>query len=187
MATTTPEFGFPVPQSTDDTQLWTKFEALATAVETVLNLPDAVEAHISTTIAPTSTSFATLPSPGPLSVSFTNPSSVYSLWVDLEFQAWVAGGGAGATTMQVGVAASGGMTWAANGFTTDGSGPVANGDNIFQGSAQATLVKAGYPVLIPAGAAAITFTMHALRSNTSNAVACNYPILRVKPRRFFKP
>lgn len=179
--------GIYYPSSADPPNGPAQMQALAAAVDTLLNLPDPVENHISTTIAPTSTSFATLPSPGPLSVSFTNPSTDYDLMVDLEFQAWVAGGGAGATTMQAGIAASGGMTWAANGFTTDGSGPISNGDNIFQGSAQATLVKAGYPVLIPAGASAITFTMHALRSNTSNAVACNYPIIRVKPRRFVVP
>lgn len=183
MATSTPEFGFPVPQSTDPPRGYEQIEDLALAVETVLNLPARAEAFVGNTIAITATGFATLPSPGPVAVSMTNPSTVYGLECDVEFSAWINPNGA--LNVQGGVAASGGMTWTANGFGA--GGPVANSDNMFLSATQSQLQHCCYPIIIPAGAAAVTFTLQAFRGNTAGSPAFNYPILRVIPRRFVAP
>jgi hypothetical protein len=178
-------YGLPYPASTDDPRVWEDMQALAAAINTLHDLPDDVEAHISTVIAITSTTFATLPSPGPLSASITNPSADFDLLVDITFSAWMNPNGA--SNVQGGVAASGGVVWAAaNSF--GGAGPRANSDNLFNSAAGATIQQcSGYPVLIPAGASAVTFTMQALRGSTGGSPAFNYPTLTIKPRRFIVP
>jgi len=183
MTANTPEFGFPYPQSTDPPRGYEQIQDLAEAIEAVLALPARSEAFVGNTIAITATSFAALPSPGPCQLTFTNPSSEYDLEVDVIFSAWIATGGANNVT--VGVAASGGMTWTANGFGA--GGPSANSDNLFTSSTTTGQQKSTYPVTIPAGAAAVTFAMQAFRGNTAGSPACNYPTLRVIPRRFIAP
>jgi hypothetical protein len=186
MTAYTSNFEIPYPQSTDDVQLWTKFQALAEKVDELLSLPDDVAAFVANVITTiTATSFATLPSPGPVSVSMTNPSSDFDLLCDVSFSAWMNNGTS--SNVQVGVAGSGGMSWAANGFGS--GGPIANSDNLIVGGGATVQQCGNFPVQIPAGAAAVTFTMHALRSGgtTTTLPSVNYPTLRVKPRRFVVP
>lgn len=176
--------GIYYPSSVDPPNGPTQMQALATNVDTLLDLPDDVAGFVNSTIAVTATSFATLPSPGPLAISITNPSSVYNLEIDVTFSAWMTVG-ATTTSVTAGIQGSGGMTWAAAGFGS--GGPIANSDNLFTNSAQFVQQAGHFPVIIPAGAAALTLTMHAFRSNTGASAAVNYPTLRAKPRRFIVP
>ncbi len=177
-------FGIPYPASTDDPRVWEDMQALANGVDTILTLPARVEGSVGSTISVTATSFATLPSPGPLAISITNPSADLHLEVDVSFSAWLAVGATG-TSITVGVAGSGGMSWAAGAFGA--GGPIANSDNLFYNGTAFAMLHGEYPITIPAGASAVTLTMQALRSNTTNSANCNYPALRAKPRRFIVP
>jgi hypothetical protein len=177
-------YGLPYPASTDDPRVWEDMQALAAAINTLHDLPDAVSGFINSTISVTATSLATLPSPGPLAISITNPSADFDMEVDVSFSAWLTVAAA-ATSITVGVAGSGGMTWGAASFGA--GGPIANSDNLFTNAAQFVTHHSEYPIVIPAGASAVTLTMQAFRSNTSNAANCNYPTLRAKPRRFIVP
>lgn len=172
-------FGIPVKNAIEN------LDARLTIREALENIPDDVVATIAGTIAITATSAATLPSPGPLSVAFTNPSSEFDLVVDLSFSAWMSCGTS--TSVQAGVAASGGMTWNYNQFNV--GGPIANSDNLFSAGAVTMQQKSGYPVRIPAGAAAVTFTVQAFRSGgtTTTLPSYNYPTLRITPRAYVLP
>lgn len=181
MTAFTSEFSLPYPQSTDDVQLWTDFQLLAEAVETVLNLPDRVEASISAQTVITSTSFAAIPTT-PVSLSITNPSSVFDLEVDLTAGAWMA---ASANDVRAGIAASGGMSFSPTAFGSGGG--LSFGDIMIVSSSASTGQRISYPVTIPAGAAAVTFALQAMRSSATGTQNVNYATLRATPRRFKKP
>lgn len=176
--------GIYYPSSSDAPNGPAQMQALAQSVDTLLNLPDDIAGFVNSTISITATAHATLPSPGPLSVSITNPSSEYDMEVDVEFSGWVTVG-ATSTSLTVGVAGSGGMTWGASSFGS--GGPIANSDNIFYNGTVFVQGRGGYPIVIPAGASAVTLTMNAFRSNTGASANVNYPTLRAKPRRFLVP
>lgn len=172
------------PASTAPPRVWEDIQALATSVDTLLDLPDAVASSVNATISVTATALATLPTP--LSISITNPSAVYNMEVGVSFSAWLTVATDQATAITVGVAGSGGMTWGAASFGA--GGPIGNSDNLFfNGGPSFTMQHSEYPIIIPAGAAAVTLTMQAFRSNTTRATNCNYPTLRAKPRRFLVP
>lgn len=174
------------PASTAPPRVWEDMQALAESVDTLLDLPDAVAGSVNSTIAVTATSLATLPSPGPLAISITNPSADYDMEVDVSFSGWLNVAVDTQTTITVGVAGSGGMTWGAASFGA--GGPITNSDNLFFNAGPAfSMQHSEYPIIIPAGAAAVTLTMQAFRSNTTRATNCNYPTLRAKPRRFLVP
>lgn len=177
-------FGLRYPASTDDPRVWEDMQALADDVNTVLTLPDAVESFINNTIIVTATALATLPSPGPLAISITNPSADLDMEVDVSFSGWLLLA-ATTTSITVGVAGSGGMTWGASSFGS--GGPKANSDNLFYNGTVFTMQHSEWPIIIPAGASAVTLTMQAFRSNTGAQANCNYPTLRAKPRRFIVP
>lgn len=179
-----PETGMGIwyPASTAPPRVWEDMQALAESVDTLLDLPDAVAGLVNNTISVTATALATLPTP--LSISITNPSADYNMEVDVSFSAWLLLG-ATTTSITVGVAGSGGMTWGASSFGA--GGPIANSDNMFYNGTVFVMQRSEYPVIIPAGAAALTLTMQAFRSNTGASANCNYPTLRAKPRRFLVP
>lgn len=177
-------FGLPYPASTDDPRVWEDMQALAAAVDLALTLPDAVAGFVNSTVTVTATALATLPSPGPLAISIANPSADWHMEVDVSFSAWLTVAASG-TSITVGVAGSGGMTWGASSFGA--GGPIANSDNLFSNTPTFVMHRSEYPIIIPAGSSAVTLTMQAFRSNTSNAANCNYPTLRAKPRRFIVP
>lgn len=187
---TTPE-GFRYPASTDDVQLWTKFQALAEDVDTYVNLPDEVVSSLGAgivTIASTINVYTSLPSPGPLTATITNPSSVYDLIVDVNMQCWMIINSAGSGNVQVGITAIGGVTFAAGTPTPGGAGAQSFGDNAFVTGANGSgSYSTTIPVVIPAGAAAVTFGVQASRSVADGVKTINYATLRVIPRRFRKP
>ncbi len=175
--------GFPYPSSSDDPDVPADIQALADALNTFLNLPAAVSIAGVGSNTIISTTFAVLPT-SPISVSLTNPSSVYNLECDVNFGAWVA---AGATTLQLqgGVALSGGMSAAAD--STGSGGPISNGQLVMTQNTEAHSVTSGFPVVIPASAAAVTFTVQAKRTSTGGNSIYNFPWITVQPRRFIKP
>ncbi len=175
--------GLPYPASTDDPDVPADIQALADALNTILNVPapQAVGGAGANTI--TSLTMAALPTT-PISLVVTNPSSVYNLEVDITFGAWVASGNT-SVQCQAGVAASGGMTFAAD--SIGGGGPVAQGQLILTQNVDAHSAESGFQVIIPAGAAAVTFAVQARRSSALGTQIFNQPFLRAQPRRFIKP
>lgn len=182
MATT--GMGLYYPTSADPPNGPAQMQALAASADLLFDLPDDVASFVNSTVIVTATSIATLPAPGPLAISITNPSSVYNMEVDVSFTAWCTLA-TSATALTVGVAGSGGMTWGAASFGA--GGPIANSDNIFTNTPSFVHQRGEYPIIIPAGASAVTLTMQAFRSNTTAQANCNYPTLRAKPRRFIVP
>jgi hypothetical protein len=176
--------GFPYPSSSDDPDVPADIQALADALNTFLNLPaDAVASGAGSNVI-SSLTFAALPS-SPVSVVMTNPSSVYNLEVDVQFGAWVAASNT-ALQLQGGVAASGGMSFAAD--SLGAGGPVTLGQVILTQNTDAHSAMSGFPVIIPAGAAAVTFTLQAKRTAAlAGSSIFNNPFLNVQPRRFIKP
>lgn len=181
MPTTT--LGAPYPASSDDPDVPADIQALAEWASTMLTLPTAVNVGGVGSNVITSTGFAALPS-SPLSGAITNPSSVYNLECDVTFGAWVA---AGATTMQLqgGVALSGGMSVAADALGSGGI--VATGQLILTQNVDPHSAQSSFQVIIPAGAAAVTFTVQAKRTVATGTSIYNAPYLTVQPRRFIKP
>lgn len=177
-------YGLPYPASTDDPRVWEDMQALAAAINTLHDLPDDVAAFYGNVISNISaTSFAALPNA--VSVSITNPSADFDMLVDVTASAWMTNGTS--SNVQLGVAASGGMSFAASGFGSGGA--IANSDNGIVGGGATVAQQINFPVTIPAGASAVTFALQALRSGgtTSTLPSVNYPTLRVKPRRFVVP
>lgn len=175
--------GFPFPSSSDDPDVPADIQALADALNTFLDLPAGVNVGGVGSNIITSLTFAALPS-SPLSGAVTNPSSVYDLECDVTFGAWVA---AGATTMQLqaGVALSGGMSVAADSLGS--GGVVSTGQLILTQNVDPHSAQSSFRVVIPAGAAAVTFTSQAKRTVASGTSIYNAPYLTVQPRRFIKP
>ncbi len=181
---TTP-MGIPYPSSTDDVQLWTKFQAQATALETLLNLPSPVSFSTGGigTIVSAAGAWAAVPAPGgPCEVSITNPSSTYKLVVDVCAQAWLSASG-GTGNVQGMIVASGGLTWAGGSFGSGGA--ISNGENMFFSVGASGISASSFITAeIPAGAAAVTFALHVLRSVADGTKTVLYPAIRVIPRRF---
>ncbi len=176
--------GFRYPASTDDPDVPADIQALADDLNTFLTLPAGINLGGVGSNVITSLTFAALPS-SPLSGSITNPSSVYNLECDVTFGAWVA---AGVSTIQLqgGVALSGGMSVAADALGS--GGPVATGQLILTQNVDPHSAQSGFQVIIPAGAAAVTFTVQAKRTGVNAAqFIYNAPYLQVQPRRFIKP
>jgi hypothetical protein len=145
-------------------------------------LPPPQTAFVASTIAITSGSFAALPSPGPLQLTITNPSNVFDLEIDVTHSAWISIGGA--TDVRGGLAATGGMSFGPVAFGSGGA--VAYSDTLFSQTTATTMQRVNLSIRIPAGAAAITFAVQAMRS-TSGSANYNYPTLRIQPRRFIVP
>lgn len=178
------DWGIPYPESTDDVILWTKLQAMAEAIDTILTIPDPVSngANGSNTI--TSTSYAALPTT-PISVSITNPSSVYRLLVDVRISAWMA---STVTTVELtaSVNGSGGMTFAAG--STGNGHAVAQSENLLTTlGSTAQQYASSVPIIIPAGAAAVTLAMYAKRNSASGTQSLLQPVIRAIPMRFMLP
>lgn len=172
--------GFPYPASSDDVQLWPKFQALAVAIDTFLNLPaEPTPATLLGNSAITATSFGDIG----VAVALTNPSSVYNLLVDISLSSLMLTAATG-TLLQLGVRASGGLTFTA---ASGGGGAVTAAEILRTLSPSFEQKHVTYPVTIPAGAAAVTFNAQAMRANASAATTLNDVILRVRPRRFLVP
>lgn len=179
----TTALGFTYPSSSDDPDVPADIQALADSLNAFLTLPASQSVGGAGGNTITSITFAALPTT-PLSLVVTNPSSVYNLEVDVTFGAWVASGNT-AVQLQGGVAGSGGMTWAAD--SVGAGGPVSNGQVILTQNADAHSARNGFTVIIPAGAAAVTFTLQAKRTSASGTQIFNQPFLQVQPRRLIKP
>ena len=171
----------PYPTSTDDVRPHEDIQALAAAVNSVLTLPDDVYAEGAASVTVTSTTGAALPTT-PVNVALTNPSADLDLLVDLSLGIW---GQSSANNLRIYIAATGGMTF---GYPP-GSGGAQNYGEIIQVPASNLQEHhfVQFPVTIPAGAAAVTFHVYALRTAASGTQVVNYPVLRVKPRRFVAP
>lgn len=165
----------PYPQSTDPVKPYTDIQNLAAALDTLLNMPADVNNFINAQLTITSTSFAALPTP--LTVSFTNPSSVYKLVVDVQISAWLS---AATNDVRAGLAASGGVTFTP---ALGSGGAIANSENMYTSTAGTQCAVTIPNIIIPAGAAAVTFAMQAMRS-TSGTQLVSYPAIRVIPRRY---
>lgn len=177
--------GFRYPASTDDVQLWTKFQALAEDIDTYVNLPARQEAFLATIQALAGSAGAWGGLTSPLVVAITNPSAVYDLHVDVMVSALVLHSAASGNT-QLGIAAAGGMT--INPGSPGGGGAIAAGENFLLstsvpgGSCNLTL-----PITIPAGAASVTFGLWGMRTVVGGIQNISNPAIRIIPRRFNKP
>lgn len=174
----------PYPSSTDDPDIPADIQALAQALDTLLNVPDDVANFLNTTIniVTGANVWASLPTT-PLTVTLTNPSAVFPLIVDVTLNTLMS---SGTTSSQgfIGLAASGGVT--IDPASPGGSGALAASENPRNQLGIYEQYFVEIPVIIPAGAAAVTFEMKAMRTTTT-AFALNTPVLRAKPRRFKKP
>ena len=179
-------WGIPYPASTDDVQLWTKFQALAEKVDELLSIPDPIGLGGSGSNTITLTTFSALPTT-PISTSVTNPSATYDMLTLVTISAYMASTSS-ATECQAALSATGGLSITAG--STAGAGILALGENLLTtvGSiSSANHFSQTIPVTIPAGAAAVTFAMFGRRSNTSNACYILQPAIRVVPIRFLTP
>lgn len=141
-----------------------------------LNLPDDVNATASSSTI-TSTTYANLPNN--LAAAITNPRSDLDMEVDVVVSAWMASNGTVELTATF--ALSGGMTVAA------GSAVLSNGELMLEVGTTATDHQKTVPIIIPAGAAAVTVTVQARRNSASGTQIFNVPALRLKPRRWLVP
>jgi hypothetical protein len=177
MATTSQ--GLRYPLSSGLVRVHTDIKNLADDVTTIIDLPDDKVASNSGQSTITSTTGAALPT-YPVSLTYTNPSSVYDLIVDVSLSAWLS---VTANNVQAYVVASGGVSF--------GSTPAANGIADFGErlitSGPSTQCSTSFPVKIPAGAATVTFAVNAFRGAASGAQLVSYSVLRVRARRFDKP
>lgn len=167
----------PYPLSTDNVRVHTDLQALAAAVNTLLDLPDSVDANVNAQLTITATSFSALPTP--LTVSFTNPSADFDLLVDVQITAWLS---ASSNDVRAGLSASGGVSFTP---ALGSGGAKANSENLYcsVGAGQCSIIL---PIIIPAGAAAVTFAMQGMRS-VSGTQLISYPAIRVMPRRYMAP
>jgi hypothetical protein len=128
--------------------------------------------------------WAVLPT-NPLSVAFTNPSTVFNLVCNVFYGAWIRSATAG-TQARFGIALSGGVTVA-----TPAAG-VANqpvGWGLFPtngGNPNLEQHMGFFQMVIPAGAAAVTLTAQGYRS-AANTVEFAYPTIAVVPDRYELP
>jgi len=178
----TTNFDIPYPASTEAPNGPAQLQALADKLDLLLSVPAPTSAASSGTNAPTSTSYANLPTT-PISCAITNPSADYALLVMVTISAWMASAGI-ATELTGSVAGSGGMTFAAG--STGNGHALSQGENLITTAATAGMYQSTLPVIIPAGAAAVTFTFQAKRNNTSNTTTLNFPAIRAIPIRFMQ-
>lgn len=170
--------GIPFPLSTDNVRVHTDLAAIAAAVNTLLDLPDSVSSFVNAQLTITSTSFAAMPTP--LTVGFTNPSADFDLLVDVQIAAWLS---ASANDVRAGLSASGGVSFTP---ALGSGGAIANSENLYSSTTgnQASIIL---PIIIPAGAAAVTFAMQASRASATGTQLVSYPSIRVMPRRYMAP
>ncbi len=183
---TTSNFALPYPDSTDAPNIPADLQALADKVDLMLSLPDPIGLGGSGSNTITLTTFSALPTT-PISTSVTNPSSTHDMLVLVGISAYMASTSA-ATECQAALAASGGLSITAG--STGGNGILALGENLmttYGSLSNAQQFSQIIPVIIPAGAAAVTFSLFGRRSNTSNACYILQPAIRAIPIRFMIP
>ena len=115
----------------------------------------------------------------PAVVQMTNPSTDFSLVCNVFFGAWFS---TSAGDVRMGIALSGGLTVAT-------PAPGVNqptGWGLFPHTSQTTADQHNgfMQVVIPPGAATVTFTAMGARSNGAATAQCNYPTIHVVPDRF---
>lgn len=182
----TTNFDIPYPASTDAPDIPADLQALAEKVDLMLSLPDAIGQGGSGSNTITLTTFSALPTT-PISTSVTNPSATHDMLVLVTISAFMASTSA-ATECQAALSATGGLSITAG--STGGNGILALGENLLTtvGSiSSAQQYSCTIPVVIPAGAAAVTFALFGRRSNTSNACYILQPAIRAIPIRFMIP
>lgn len=177
--------GFRYPASTDDVQLWTKFQALAEDIDTYVNLPARVETPVAAVIGLAGVAGTWGPLATAVTAVITNPSAVYDLHVDVQISALVLVG-SGTGNVQLGIAASGGMTITP--ASPGGGGAIAAGENfLISATVAGSSCQIMSPITIPAGAAATTFAMWGMRTVADGVKNISNPAIRIIPRRFNKP
>jgi hypothetical protein len=125
----------------------------------------------------TATSWAVLPG-GSLTASITNPSGTKDMVVMITMAAKIS---ASASDVRVCVGLSGGMTVAA------GAVEPSWGNRLWSGSSGLIASSSSFPIVIPAGASAVTVTMYAYRASATGTQQCDYPTLILTPLRFQSP
>lgn len=177
----TTNFDIPYPASTAAPDIPLDMAALAAKLDTLLSVPAPVNASSSGTNTITSTSYAALPT-SPASVALTNPSADFALLVEVTISGWMASNGTVELTASVN--GTGGMTFAAG--STGNGHAVSQGENLLAVDTTAASHQSTLPVIIPAGAAAVTFAIHAKRASASGSQIFNFPAIRVVPIRFMQ-
>jgi len=177
---TTTNFDIPYPASTEAPNGPAQLQALADKLDLLLSVPAPTSAASSATNAITSSSYAALPS-SPLSCAITNPSADFALLVDVIISGWLIS--SSATELTVSVAGSGGMTFAAG--STGNGHALSQGENLIFTGTLAVMCQSRLPVIIPAGAAAVTFAIQAKR-NAATTCNVNFPAIRAVPLRFMQ-
>lgn len=180
----TTNFDIPYPASTDAPDIPADMQALADRVDLMLSLPDPTGQGGSGSNSITLTTYSVLPTT-PISCAITNPSSTHDMLVLVSISAFLASAGSG-TEAQAALNATGGVSITAG--ATGGSGALALAEHLLTTTGpNAQQYQSVIPVIIPAGAAAVTFALYARRSNTSNAVTLLQPAIRCVPIRFMIP
>lgn len=136
----------------------------------VVNAPTGTNTITATTwtVLPTTTADATI----------TNPSSVFGLFVQVSFGAWMLSNG---NNTQATIGASGGLTFAAGPGT---GGPAGWGEILYLGNTAGSSswqMHSTFTCTIPAAASAVTFAWYAYRTSASGTCNVNYPVTRVTP------
>lgn len=178
----TTNFEIPYPDSTDAPNGPAQLQALADKVDLLLSVPDPTSAAGSGSNTITSTSYAALPTT-PISCAITNPSSDFDLLVEVTISAWLISNGTVELTCSVN--GTGGMSFAAG--STGNGHAITQGENLITTSSAATMHQSKLPVIIPAGAAAVTFAFYAKRNTASGSEFVNQPAIRAVPIRFMQP
>lgn len=182
----TTNFDIPYPASTDAPDIPADMQALAEKIDLMLSLPDPTGQGGSGQNSITLTTYSVLPTT-PISCSMTNPSSTHDMLCMVGISAFMASTAA-ATECQAALNATGGVSITAG--ATGGSGALGAAENLLTtvGSiSSSNQFQSWIPVIIPAGAAAVTFALYARRSNTSNACYLLSPAIRCVPVRFMIP
>ncbi len=178
----TSNFEIPYPSSTDAPDIPADLQALADKVDLLLSLPDPTGQGGAGSNSITLTTYSVLPST-PISCAITNPSADFDMLCMVSISAFMAG--ASATEVQAALNVTGGLSIAAG--STGAPGVLATSENLLSSSAGAIQQQSVIPIVVPAGAAAVTFAMFARRNNTTSAVALLSPAIRCVPIRFMVP
>lgn len=179
----TTNFDIPYPASTDAPDVPADMQALADKVDLMLSLPDPTGQGGSGSNNITLTTYSVLPTT-PVSCSMTNPSSTHDMLCMVSISAFLTSAGS-ATELQAALNATGGVSITAG--ATGGSGALALGEHLLTVLTGAHQQQSWIPVVIPAGAAAVTFALYARRNNTTNACTLLQPAIRCVPFRFMIP
>lgn len=154
--------------------------------EAAEDLPVAVSvANSSNTTGTFSTAAATWAalSVNPISCVMTNPSTAFDLVCNVHYGAWMSI--AATAQARLGVALTGGVTASPSGGPGPNQ-PVGWGLFAETGSTALDQHNGFFQVIIPAGAAAVTFTIQGYRS-VANATVIQYPTIYVVPDRYQLP